>query len=709
MKNNYETYRIEQSKKFKNNFFRWTLLSFTTLALLFVTIVILFILSFGMAGFFKFSELSFSNFLFGNHYDGTTSFAAGFMIINTLWVAFLAIVIALPISLFTAIFITRTASPFFKKFLIVVIAILAAVPSVIYGAFGAKLIDDVFITVFGSISGSLLTIVVTLAIMIMPTITLITIGSINAVNKDLENSSLALGATKQQTSFFVTLKAAQKGILAATILGVGRALGEATAVSMISSSPYFGPSFGFFEPIRLLTSTMLNGFGETATGSVERASMYAMAMLLMFTIIVVFLALKFVQSIFDEENKAQKATNKILRQKEIYHRVGKYGEQSLSTEQLIYHQKMVKHDRFEKLRRIQSDLRYKQAQELEVKAVSFDYEREKNFKSNLLKYATYFFSALGVLFLVGIILFLFIGGFQNLTWSYVSTIGPDGLAVAIYGTILMIILTMLFAIPTGISGGIYFALFSHKNRFTHLLSLSIDMLAGIPSLIFGLVGFALFYPIFGPGALGMAPLAGAITMTFIVLPTIIKTTQEAIETVPTNQINSSLGLGASKMNSALYVAIPQSLNQIISGLILSIGRIIGESAALVMIFGLTSQNSLAAWTINGGTTLSTEIYALTKAEIIDWNLIKTIGIIIMIIIFFLALISQFISARKWFESSVLAIGFVILLLTIFIGQIFGLVLFILTLIIMFGLVIAKHYDLFNKFNYRNFAEIEEIN
>ena len=263
------TKRIEKNKSILDNIFRTCLFILASTILFFSILIIAFVILRGIIGAGQiWGE---GNWIFGNKYDGAVYFAAGFMVINTLWTSLLAVMVALPISVLTALFTTRVAPKKLRKMFFIMLSILAAIPSVIYGAFGTKVLDSISIFIFGSPSGSLMTIVFTLAFMIMPTITLITTASINSIDKKMEDSSLALGATRNQTSFYITIRAASSGILTATILGVGRALGEATAVSMISVDPYGGPTFGLFENIRLLTSTMLKGYNEMAPGSKQQA------------------------------------------------------------------------------------------------------------------------------------------------------------------------------------------------------------------------------------------------------------------------------------------------------------------------------------------------------------------------------------------------------------------------------------------------------
>jgi len=160
---------------------------------------------------------------------------------------------------------------------------------------------------------------------------------------------------------------------------------------------------------------------------------------------------------------------------------------------------------------------------------------------------------------------------------------------AIFGTILLIALSIILIIPLGIGTGIYFAVFAKKTKFTKILTMGIDVLAGIPSLVFGLIGAAMFLPL--ASALKFAPLAGALILTLIIIPTVSQTTQEAINSVPKKTTNASLALGSTKTSSAVKIALPQALPQIISGVILAIGRIIGESAAVVMVFGTINRGS----------------------------------------------------------------------------------------------------------------------
>ncbi|NOQ50059.1 MAG: hypothetical protein GQ557_00140, partial [Mycoplasmataceae bacterium] len=138
---------------------------------------------------------------------------------------------------------------------------------------------------------------------------------------------------------------------------------------------------------------------------------------------------------------------------------------------------------------------------------------------------------------------------------------------------------------------------------------------------------------------------------------------------------------------------PQAMPTILSGVILSIGRVIGESAALVMIFGVASRGSVSEWTTSGGTTLATEIYGLTKQEIIPWDLVKTIGIVIMAIVLILAILSSFIENKQYKKALLITFGLLLILFGIIIGGEkwqFGYWSFLLGIILIVMVIINKY-------------------
>ncbi len=227
-------------------------------------------------------------------------YGVGFIIINTLISAGLAALISFPISVLTALFIVKIAPKSLRDPMTMVVELLAAIPSVVYGVFSADIITGL-VSRLGATFGvstyggqSLLSVSLLLAIMIFPTITSLSINAIRAVNPALEHGSLALGASQTQTNFKVVLSSARSGIFAGLVLGLGRAFGEATAVSMVAGNAQSGPTWNLFLPTRTLTSTMLSGLKET-TG-LDYDIRFSVGIVLMVIVILTNLGIHYVRN-----------------------------------------------------------------------------------------------------------------------------------------------------------------------------------------------------------------------------------------------------------------------------------------------------------------------------------------------------------------------------------------------------------------------------
>ncbi|QMS86010.1 phosphate ABC transporter permease subunit PstC [Candidatus Xianfuyuplasma coldseepsis] len=280
----------------------------TVVSASFIIIIVIFIAQEGMIPFVTDNDglgaVNLWRFLTGFTWLKGTAFqsnlyAVGYIIINTLYVAFLSLLLAMPIGVLTALFIAKIAPKKIAEVLRTIVEMLAAIPSIVYGLFGAGLILPwiyEFAKIFGVQSkggNSVLATVLVLSLMILPTITALSEVAIRSVRSDIEHGSLALGATKTQTNFKVVLTSAKSGIFASAILGVGRALGEATAVSLVAGNARSGPSFGLFETTSTLTSTMLQGLKETV--GIDYDIRFSVGIVLMVVILLTNVTLNFVK------------------------------------------------------------------------------------------------------------------------------------------------------------------------------------------------------------------------------------------------------------------------------------------------------------------------------------------------------------------------------------------------------------------------------
>jgi phosphate transport system permease protein len=247
----------------------------TLISAMIVILIIVFIAEKGTAPFLpaKYGDLSVDLFTFLTGlvwFQPPNVYGIFFIVINTVYIVLMAALMAVPIGVITALFIVKIAPKPIGKVLGTTVELLSAVPSIVFGVFGLGVITQAIVSLaaaFGvQTAGGISTLatIIVLAMMIFPTIAIMAITAIKAVDVNLEKNSLALGATKMQTYFKITLSAAKSGIFAGIILGIGRAFGEATAVSMVAGNAGSGPTFDLFTTTRTLTSTMLLGLKETS-------------------------------------------------------------------------------------------------------------------------------------------------------------------------------------------------------------------------------------------------------------------------------------------------------------------------------------------------------------------------------------------------------------------------------------------------------------
>lgn len=290
-------------KVVENVFFGTAILSAS-----FIVVIVLVILERGISPFITdndgLGQVNLLRFLTGVVYlDGPTflsnAYGIGYLIVSTFYNAALALLLAAPVSILTALFIAKIAPKWLGELLRTIIEILAAIPSIVYGLFGAGVILD-FVYDLSLIAGvqsaaglSVLSTVIVLAIMIIPTMTVISEVAIRSVSASLIQGSLALGASKTQTHFKVVLAAAKSGIFTAAILGVGRALGEATAVALVAGSRRSGITFNLFDTTATLTSTMLLGMKETV--GLDYTIRFSIGLVLMVIILLTNLSLNFLK------------------------------------------------------------------------------------------------------------------------------------------------------------------------------------------------------------------------------------------------------------------------------------------------------------------------------------------------------------------------------------------------------------------------------
>lgn len=274
---------------------------------------------------------SFGAFFTNNRrtYDGNGGM--GYLALATMYTTLLSLIISVPTSIFTALFVVKICPKKLKEIIKSAIQILSSIPSVIFGLFGMGVINPLvknFASALGSQTfggNSVLSGVIVLAFMSIPTITLVSITSIEAVDNNLYKASLALGASKKQTNYKIVLKAAQSGIFAGIILGIGRALGEATAIQMVIGNG--GSGMDFVNPFNIyatLTTTMLSGIGEAS--GIGYDVRFSLGIVLMLIIVFTNVILNYIKEVMTRiEPKKKRDYFKFFKDIKIYYEAYKNG------------------------------------------------------------------------------------------------------------------------------------------------------------------------------------------------------------------------------------------------------------------------------------------------------------------------------------------------------------------------------------------------
>lgn len=215
------------------------------------------------------------------------------------------------------------------------------------------------------------------------------------------------------------------------------------------------------------------------------------------------------------------------------------------------------------------------------------YQKRKKPLEVFLLAAVYGAASISILLLLGIVGYVFVKGFRTVTWNFLTTVTSTlkktaGIAGNIVNTLYIVVLTLMAAMPVGVGAAIYLNEYARPGRLVRLIDFATETLAGIPSVLFGLFGMVFFGEVLG---LGYSLLSGAFTLTLMVLPLLIRSTQEALRSVPDSYRSGALGMGASKWYMIRTVLLPSAMPGILTGIILAVGRIVGESAALLFTAG----------------------------------------------------------------------------------------------------------------------------
>ena len=546
-----------------------------------------------------FGKLGIFEFMFGDKwspdrldtYDSPLSGTYGIftMIVGTLSATVGALLIGGVLGYFTAVFLAFYCPEKPKRILCAVINLLAGIPSVVYGFFGIVFLLPLFSNIAPNNGSGLLATSLILGIMILPTVVSLSRTSLEAVPRAYYEGSVALGATHSETVFRIMSPAAKSGITASLILGVGRALGETMAVVMVAGNAPTYPD-GIFSSFRVLTANIVMEMGYA--GEVQEGALVA-------TGVVLLLFVLLVNVVFGLISK-KAVENSVKKQKE--HR----------THRLSLWMNRVKYEIYGFTHKI--------------KAVS------------ICKGMAIFSGVLAAVVLILVIGFIFAKGMPYLIQNPSIIYGKYEFASenitilpAIITTLYAVAISLILAVPVGIMTAIFLNEYAKRgNILVRIIRSAIDILAGVPSIVYGLFGMIAFVPLFGGSG---SILSGSLTISIMLLPTIVRSTEESLKSVADSMREGSLALGAGRLRTIFKIVLPSALPGILSAVILSMGRVISESAPFLYTMGSVI-TAVPKGIMDSGASLAVALYQLAGE---GWYINEAYATAVVLIVLVLAL------------------------------------------------------------------------
>ena len=594
-----------------------------------------------------FRKIGFFNFVFGDNWspdrldkydDASLSGTYGVfkMITGTLAATVGALVIGGTLGYFTAVFIAFYCPERLKKIFSSTVNLLAGIPSVVYGFFGIMFLLPLLANFAPNNGSGLLATSLILGIMIMPTVVSLSKTSLEAVPRAYYEGALALGSTHSQAVFGTVTKAAKSGVTASLVLGIGRALGETMAVVMVAGNSVAYPD-SLFNSFRVLTANIVMEMGYA--GEVQQGALVATGVILLVFVLIVNLIFgaiskKTIKSavnktglfsrIFKKDDEksgvknsvASGVASKITSGVATDEKGGEKGGEKNDAKSGVTKRNIV----FEKIGDFFSSLKYKMKTASVGAGVSV---------------GAGIFAGITLLLIIG---FVLVKGaptlFTNphlLFGKYEFNSEKITILPSIVTTLMTVALSLLVAVPIGICTAIFLNEYAKKNNvFIKIIRGAIDLLNGVPSIVYGLFGMITFVALIKGRSTIMA---GSLTVGIMLLPTIVRSTEESLKSVQDSLREGSFALGAGKMRTIFKIVLPSALPGILSAIILSMGRVISESAPFIYTMGSVI-SAMPGGYFDSNATLAVALYRLSGE---GWYVNEAYATAVVLIVLVLAL------------------------------------------------------------------------
>lgn len=528
------------------------------------------------------------------------------MIVGTLAATVGALIIGGTLGYFTAVFIAFYCPKKLKKIFSSMVNLLAGIPSVVYGFFGIVFLLPLLANFAPNNGSGLLATSFILGIMIMPTVVSLSKTSLEAVPRCYYEGATALGSTHSQAVFGTVTKAAKSGVTASLVLGIGRALGETMAVVMVAGNSVAYPD-SLFNSFRVLTANIVMEMGYA--GEVQQGALVATGVILLVFVLIVNLVFGFI---------SKKAIKGAVEGKGLFSKIFKRNEKTKKTTFWT---------------------------KCKDKIAGFKYKiKMANIGAGVAISAGVFAGTI-LLLVIG---FIFVKGaphlFTNphlLFGKYKFDSEQITILPSIITTLMTVGLSLLISVPIGLCTAVFLNEYAKKNNFfIKIIRGAIDLLNGVPSIVYGLFGMITFVALIGGTS---SILAGTLTISIMLLPTIVRSTEESLKSVQDSLREGSLALGAGKMRTIFKIVLPSALPGIMSAIILSMGRVIAESAPFIYTMGSVISATPTGY-LDSNATLAVALYRLSGE---GWyvNEAYATAVVLIILVLGLNLLAELIAGK----------------------------------------------------------------
>jgi len=593
-----------------------------------VSIAIIYTLLEGSYSFFTDPAVNFFDFIFGTRWipsGNNPSFGILPLLSGTILIAGGALLIGAPIGIGSALYLSQFASKRIRSIVKPIIEVLAGIPSIVYGFFALIIISPIFRDLFGASYFNAASAIVVMSIMVLPIIVSISDDSMKAVPNHLKESSLALGATKWETSTKVVMPAASSGIIASILLGLARALGETMVVTLAAGSV----ANLTFNPLNEV-QTMTAYIAQVATGDIPPGVAVSAAFAVGLVLFLITYAINTIASkvVIRIKSGSKSKIKKRKRDKKIIYNFI-----------LIFNKVLTS-----LFKKFLSTIKIRKKLTLEIR-----YRKQR--RGKIIVSLCLIFA---IIFLIYLLTNIITKGIDGLSIQFLTSFPsykPDlaGIFPVLIGSIYLMLLTMLFAAPLGVGAAIYLNEFARDSRYTRFLRRIIQNLAGVPSIVFGLMGLTIFVRVlnFGPSLL-----SGSLILTIMVLPIVVVATEEALKSIPKSFRDGALGIGSTRWQTVRHHVLPNATPGIMTGIILSLSRAIGETAPILFI-GAVFAKTIPSSIFDGFLALPLTIFYWTRHPKLEFQTLAASTIIIVLLILFIMNITAIIirqraqSRRNW--------------------------------------------------------------